>query len=211
MAKKIVECISIDARDLNVGRVVEKTEPRELTPTLCVSVPDNYYADIYIDGVLEKSIKPCVKKNIKKIVGADKVSKKVSILYVNRRPLNDMSWGIGNLPMYYKSFGDACIKVGANGFFLAEITDAGAFYDSFEKESGNVDLTECASKISSGFRDIASEILLEVFKEAVQPIFDTEFLIDEVSKRLNDRICGEEFQSIPGIVFKRISVAGIRT
>lgn len=209
MAKKNIECISLDARDLNTGRVMEKTEPCELTGNLYLSVPDNYYADIYIDGCLIKKIKPCSKKNIKKLIGAEHIGKLISVLYVNRRPLNDMSWGIGNLPIHYKSFGDACIKVGANGFFKAEISDYEAFYDSFDRECGVLNLTETASTITSEFRDMASKVLLDIFNEAIQPIFDADFLTTEVQIRLNKQLCNVQFESLHGVIFKSISVSSI--
>lgn len=209
MAKKNIECISLDARDLNTGRIMEKTEPCELTGNLYLTVPDNYYADIYIDGSLIKKLKPCVRKNIKKLIGAEHIGKMISVLYVNRRPLNDMSWGIGNLPMHYKNFGDACIKVGANGFFKSEITDCEAFYDFFDRECGILNLTETASVITSEFRDMASRILLDIFDEAIQPIFDTDFLITEVEIRLNKQLCNKTLESLPGVIFKNITVSGI--
>lgn len=209
MTRKNIELISLDARDLNTGRVMEKTEPRELTGNLYLSVPDGYYADIYIDGVLMKKVRPCVKKSIKKLTGAEHLGKQISVLFVNRRPLNDMSWGIGNLPMHYKNFGDACIKVGANGFFRAEITDNEVFYDSFEREFGSLNLTETASAITSAFRDMASRILLDIFDEAIQPIFDTDFLITEVEIRLNRQLCNTEFNALKGVAFRRITVSGI--
>lgn len=209
MAKRNIDLISIDARDLNTGRMMEKTEPCELTGNHYLTVPDNYYADIYIDGCLIKKLKPCVKKNIKKMIGAEHVGKMISVLYVNRRPLNDMSWGIGNLPIHYKNFGDVCIKVGANGFFKAEITDNEAFYASFEREFGNLNLTETSSVITSGFRDMASKILLDIFNEAIQPIFDTDFLISEVEIRLNKQLCGTPCPALHGITFKSISVSSI--
>jgi len=209
MAKKNVECISIGARDLNTGRVMEKTEPCELTSNLYLTVPDNYYADIYIDGCLIKKVKPCVKKNIKKLIGAEHVGKLISVLYVNRRPLNDMSWGIGNLPMHYKNFGDVCIKVGANGFFRAEMTDNEAFYDSFDREFGTLNLTETSSTITAEFRNMASKILLDIFDEAIQPIFDTDFLITEVEIRLNKQLCNKSFDTLLGVKFKSITVSDI--
>ena len=209
MAKKNVECISLDARDLNTGRIMEKTEPCELTGNLYLTVPDNYYADIYIDGLLIKKIRPCVKKNIKKLIGAEHIGRTISVLYVNRRPLNDMSWGIGNLPMHYKNFGDVCIKVGANGFFKAELADCEAFYDSFDREFGILNLTETSSTVISEFRDMASKILLDIFNEAIQPIFDTDFLITEVEIRLNRQLCEKEFDTLPGIIFKNITVSDI--
>ncbi len=209
MAKKNIELITLDARDLNTGRMMEKTEPCELTDKHYLTVPDNYYADIYIDGCLIKKFKPCVKKNIKKLIGSEHVGKMISVLYVNRRPLNDMSWGIGNLPIHYKNFGDVCIKVGANGFFKAEITDNEAFYDSFEREFGNLNLTETSSVITAGFRDMASKILLDIFNEAIQPIFDTEFLITEVEIRLNKQLCGAPCPALHGVTFKNITVSSI--
>ena len=209
MSKKNVECIFLDVRDLNTGRIMEKTEPRELTGSLCLTVPDNYYADIYIDGCLQKKVKPCVKKNIKKMIGAEHIGKLISVLYVSKRPLNDMSWGIGNLPMHYKNFGDACIKVGANGFFKSEITDNETFFDSFNREFGILNLTETASVISSAFRDLASKILLDIFDEAILPIFDTDFLISEVEIRLNKQLCVKINPSLPGVIFKSISVSDI--
>lgn len=209
MTKKNIECISLDARDLNTGRVMEKTEPCEFTGEMYLAVPDGYYADIYIDGVLMKKVKPCVRKSVKKLIGAEHIGKMISVLFVNRRPLNDMSWGIGNLPMRYKNFGDACIKVGANGFFRSEITDNEAFYDSFEREFGSLNLTETASVITSAFRDMASKILLDIFDEAIQPIFDTDFLISEVEIRLNRQLCNTEFNALKGVAFRRITVSGI--
>lgn len=209
MAKKNIECISLDARDLNTGRVMEKTEPCELTGELHISVPENYYADIYIDGCLIKKIKPCSKKNIKKLIGSEHVGKLISVLYVNRRPLNDMSWGIGNLPIHYKNFGDACIKVGANGFFKAEIADNEAFYDSFDREWGVLNLTETSTTVTAEFRNMASGVLLDIFNEAIQPIYDADFLVSEVQIRLNKQLCGITFDRLPGVVFKSITVSSI--
>ena len=209
MAKKNIDLITLDARDLNTGRMMEKTEPCELTSNHYLTVPDNYYADIYIDGCLIKKLKPCVKKNVKKLIGAEHVGKLISVLFVNKRPLNDMSWGIGNLPIHYKNFGDVCIKVGANGFFRAEIADNELFYDSFDREFGNLNLTETSSTITADFRDMASQILLDIFNEAIQPIFDTDFLISEVEIRLNRQLCGKTFDSLHGVVFKSITVSSI--
>ena len=209
MAKKNIDLITLDARDLNTGRMMEKTEPCELTSDHYLTVPDNYYADIYIDGCLIKKLKPCVKKNVKKLIGAEHVGKLISVLFVNKRPLNDMSWGIGNLPIHYKNFGDVCIKVGANGFFRAEIADNELFYDSFDREFGNLNLTETSSTITADFRDMASQILLDIFNEAIQPIFDTDFLISEVEIRLNRQLCGKTFDSLHGVVFKSITVSSI--
>ena len=60
MAKKNIDLITLDARDLNTGRMMEKTEPCELTSDHYLTVPDNYYADIYIDGCLIKKLKALV-------------------------------------------------------------------------------------------------------------------------------------------------------
>ena len=203
------ETISIDAKEINVSRVMERTAPRTMDNSLCVSVPDNYSATVYVDGAIAKRIKPCSKKKLKKYVGSDKTGKQISILYINRKPLTTMSWGVGNLPIKYDFLDGMCIKVGANGTFLAQMTDPEAFFEFCGARNGSLSLTETVSRITAAFREHASLVLTGLFKEAIEPVFDTEFLLSEMDRRINSVICEKELKNIPGIVFKTAAVTGI--
>ena len=206
---RVYETISIDAKEINVSRVMERTEPRSMTNTLCVSVPDNYSATVYVDGVISGRVKSCARKKLKKCVGADKVGKQVSILYINQKPLTTMSWGVGNLPIKYGFLDGMCIKVGANGTFLAQMTDPEAFFEFCGARNGSLSLTETVSRITAAFREHASLVLTGLFKEAIEPVFDTEFLLAEMDRRINNVICERDLKNIPGIVFKTATVTGI--
>ncbi len=209
MARRVYETISIDAKEINVSRVMEKTEPRPMANDLYISVPDNYSATVYLDGEPVKKLKPCARKKLKKFVGSDKVGKQVSVLYINKRQLTTMSWGIGNLPIKYDFLDGMCIKVGANGTFLATMTDPEAFFEFCGARNGSLSLTETVSRITAAFREHASLILTGLFKEAIEPVFDTEFMLAEMDRRINSVICEKELKNIPGIIFKTSTVTGI--
>ena len=61
MAAVKAEIIEIGEIDINVGRVMEKTEPVTITPNMLITVPAHYYAIPYVDGEPMKRIKSCQK------------------------------------------------------------------------------------------------------------------------------------------------------
>ena len=140
MAAVKAEIIEIGEIDINVGRVMEKTEPVTITPNMLITVPAHYYAIPYVDGEPMKRIKSCQKKKLKKFVGADKTGRSVSVPYISKNKINTLPWGSGNLPIKYERFGGAIIRVGANGTFLAEIRDPKAFYDSLGRKYGQLNM-----------------------------------------------------------------------
>ncbi len=206
---RVYETIAVDAKEINVSRIMEKTDPRPMSNDLCINVPDNYTATVYLDGVPVKKLKPCARKKLKRIVGSDKVGRQISVLYINKRPLTTMSWGIGNLPIKYDFLDGMCIKIGANGTFLASMADPEAFFDFCAPKNGSLSLTETVSRITSAFREHASGILTGLFKEAIEPVFDTEFLVSEMDRRINYVICERKLDNIPGVIFKTALVTGI--
>ena len=205
-----VRFIEIAERDINSGRMMEKFPDTVIYADTLISVPVNYYAEVKVGDGNTVTVKSCQKKKLIKLVGGDKVGKKVSVLYVNRKKLTTMSWGIGSLPIKYDFLGGATINVGANGNFLAEIVDAGELYTAMQSENETVDITEVISIITAAFRSCASKILVEMFNEAIEPIFQTDFLVSELYRRLNERICNKKLKILPGVVFKWATVAGIR-
>jgi membrane protease subunit (stomatin/prohibitin family) len=203
--------ISIDERDINSGRVMEMTPSVIISVKTQLSVPSHYHALIIIDDAVVAKIKSGTKKKLIKLIGNDYVGKVVSVLYVSNRSFTAMSWGIGSLPITYEFLGGAKINVGASGTLIPEINDAYAFYRSLDKDEGTLNLTECASAITSAFRKCASKLLVEMFNEAQQPIFDTEFLVSEMHRRLNNRLCGKALDGIiEGVTFTSATVSGIR-
>lgn len=210
MSDKVTDIVSIDEKDINSGRIMEKTSEYVLTQNTVITVPSNYYALIMTeDGNITK-VKTCFKKKLLRYVSSDNVGKRLSALYVSSRALTSMSWGIGSLPIKYEFLDNATLNVGASGTLLPEIVDAVAFYNAFGRSEGTLNLTECAGYITSSFRVCASKILVEMFNEASQPIFETSFLVSEMGRRINERLCGRWLENIPGVVFRTASVTSIR-
>lgn len=204
-------CIGIDERDINSGRVMEMTSEYKITQDMLISVPSNYRAEILVDGERVRTVKTCQKKKLSKFIGSDKEGKTLSVLYVSERPFTSMSWGIGSLTITYEFLDGASVNVGAGGTLLAEISDATAFYRSFGKTEGTLNLTECTGMIISCFRTCASKILVQMFNEAIQPVFETEFMVSELDRRVNERLCGAPLGDVaPGIVYRSATVSGIR-
>lgn len=209
-AQNDIKLISIDERDINSGRVMEMTEQVIYNDAMQITVPSNHHALIICEDKVVASVKATAHKKLQKIVPIECVGKKISVLYVSNRPFNAMSWGIGSLPIVYSFLDNAKVNIGANGTLIPVMQDAYAFYKVFDIDEGMVNLTECASAISSAFRKCASEVLVEMFVEANQPIFETDFLISEMGRRLNKRFCtGEPIGVIDGIVFRSATVLSI--
>ena len=202
--------ISIDVNDINTGHAMEMTEACKVTPKLVISVPDNYYAVLYVNGERNAKIKTCARKKVMKFLGKDALGGELRVLYINRRKLAEMSWGIGNIDLEYGiSGGSVLMKVGANGTFLAEMQDAEKFFGLFGERTAPLSITEITSRITAEFRKYAEVVLVKIFRDACVPIFDTDFLLDETDRRLNREICDNEKSSLPGIVFKWIEVSDI--
>ncbi len=211
MAVKSEKIISIDECDINSGRVMEMTQRTTVVPNTFISVPSNHHAIVIVEGEPIKVVRSCVKKRLDKLLGSERMGKRTSVLYVSNRAFTAMSWGIGSLPITYKFLGDESVNVGANGTLIPTITDEYAFFKSFGRSEGALGLTECVSAITSAFRKSASKILVELFNEAIQPIFDTDFLISEFNRRISKRLCNRELESsLPGVVFKSADVTSIR-
>lgn len=203
--------IGIDERDINSGRIMEMTPECIALPETVITVPSNYRAEIVCEDKVIKTLKTGIKKKLLHTVGSEYEHKSVSALYVTNRKFTSMSWGIGSLRIKYDFLGGCSVNVGANGTLIADITDPLAFYRSFGKGADTLDITECAGKITSAFRVCASQVLVDMFNEAIQPIFDTEFLVSEMDRRLNERYCNVPVDNIiSGIVFKSATVSGIR-
>lgn len=210
MAVQKTDIVELDESDLNVGRVMEKTEPVVITSKTVVVVPNHYNAVLYVDGQIEGKLKSGAKKKVKKLLGAEKIGKLFSVLYISKNKLPLLPWGSGNLPIEYPQFKGECIKVGANGTFTAEIKDPIAFYDCIKrKKDGILSIDEVKSRVISEFRTCISGILSEIFIEAIEPIFDTDFMIDELTRRINRRVCGAYAPNLAGVYFKKASVTGI--
>ena len=210
MAANVEQIIGIDERDINSGRIMEMTPVRTVSPEMLITVPNNYRAELIVDGEHVKTVRPCLKKKLVRIIGSDKDGKSISALYVSNRKFTSMSWGIGSLVIKYDFLDGSSVNVGASGTLIAEVSDPIAFYGSFGKSSGTLDLTECTGKITSAFRVCASKLLVEMFVEAIQPIFETEFMVSELDRRVNERVCNRELEGLPGIVFRSATVSGIR-
>ena len=203
--------ITIDERDINSGRVMEMTPEVTLTAATQITVPLNYHAFIIVDGQSVKNVRACLKKKLAKMLPSECIGKKISVLYVSNRPFTAMSWGIGSLPITYALLDGARLNVGANGTLVATVENAYEFYKLFDRVSGTVNLTECASAITAGFRKCASQVLVQMFKEADQPIFNTEFLVDELNRRINNRFCRVRIDCVvPGVVYLNATVTDIR-
>ena len=203
--------ITIDERDVNSGRVMEMTAPFIFDEGMQISVPLNYHALIIVEDEVVKSLRVCIKKKLARVIPNEHLGKKMRVLYVSNRPFTAMSWGIGSLAITYKFLDGAKINVGASGTLVAGLDDPYAFYQYFDKAQGTVNLTECASAITAGFRKCASQVLVQMFEEADQPIFYTDFMVDEFNRRINKRFCSIRIDCVvPGIIFKNATVAGIR-
>lgn len=202
--------VSIDERDINSGRVMEKTLDYVYAQGMLISVPNHYTAYVIPEEGETVKVRACQKKKLSKFLPSELIGKKFSVLYVNNRKLNMMSWGIGSLPITYEFLGDACVHVGASGTLIPRISDPVAFFKALGRLEGTLNLTECSSAITTAFRRLASEILVELFNEAAQPIFETTFMVSEMARRINERVCGIELDRVPGIVFESATVTGIR-
>lgn len=202
--------VSIDERDINSGRIMEKTADYTYSQDMLISVPANYCAYVIPEEGEVVRIKTCQKKKLSKFLPSDMLGKRFSALYFNTRNLNVMSWGIGSLPIKYSFLGNACMHVGANGTLLPTISDPIAFFAALGRVDGTLNLTECSSAITTAFRRLASETLVELFNEAAQPVFETGFMVSEMARRLNERFCGVELDRVPGIVFDSATVTSIR-
>ncbi len=202
--------IKIEESDINSGHVMEKTEGVRVNKNTQIIVPNGYNAVIFSNGKVITKCASCPKKKLKKIIGSDIVGRTVSALYINTRPLTDMSWGVGNIPITYKLAKKSIeVQVGASGTFLAEITDAVAFYEKFEREFGAVTLPEVTGCMTEGIRIYAAKVLVEIFKDAGEPIISTDFVLDETDLRLDACICNKKLSEIPGVVFRKAKVENI--
>ncbi len=211
MAPNDIKLISIDERDINSGRVMEMTPITTLTEKMHITVPMNYHALIISEDKVVATVKSCLKKKLTRVLGLNFIGKELSVLYVSNRPFTAMSWGIGSLPIVYPFLDNAKVNVGASGTLVPMLVNEYAFYKEFDKDEGMLSLTECASAITSAFRKCASAVLVEMFNEAGQPIFETEFLVSEMDRRINERYCGSELEDvIAGVVFRSANVSGIR-
>ena len=205
------DLITIVAGDVNSGRMLELSDSHTLTGETLITVPMNYRAEVIVDGARVATVKPCQKKKLLSLVGSEHDGKAISVLFVNRRRFNTISWGVGNLRITYGFLDNASLSVGASGTLLAELTDPAAFYTSLGIEERTLSMSECISIIVSAFRVCASKVLTEMFKEARQPIFSTDFLVDELDRRIKERVCNRVLEGVtPGIVFTDATVALIR-
>lgn len=205
------ELITITPGDVNSGRMLEMVDGYTLTPETLITVPLNYKAEIVVDGIRVDTVKACQKKKLLRIVGSEHEGKPISVLFVNRRRFNTVSWGVGNIRVSYSFLENASLSIGASGTLLAEFTDPVAFYRSLGIEESTVGMSECVSIIVSAFRICASRVLTEMFTEAKQPIFSTDFLVDELEKRINERVCNRVLEGVtPGVVFTGATVSAIR-
>lgn len=202
--------VSIDERDINSGRIMEKTIDYVYDADMLISVPNRYCAYIVPEQGKIVKIRTCPKRKLSKFLSSDMLGKKFSVLYVNTRKLNMMSWGIGSLQITYEFLGGASVHVGASGTLIPVIDDPVAFFKALGKVDGTLNITECSSAITTAFRRLASEILVELFNEASQPVFETSFMVSEMERRINDRVCGMKLDRVPGIVFESATVTGIR-
>ena len=202
--------VSIDERDINSGRVMEKTLDYVYAQGMLISVPTHYCAYVIPEEGETVRIKSCQKKKLSKFLPTEMLGKRFSVLYASTRKLNMMSWGIGSLPIRYEFLGDACVHVGASGTLIPSISDPVAFFKALGRLEGTLNLTECSSAITTAFRRLASEILVELFNEASQPVFETTFMVSEMARRINERVCGVELDRVPGIIFETATVTGIR-
>lgn len=203
--------IEIDTNDVNTVHMMEKTGPFNVNTGLLINVPDNYYAELYLEGELRRRIRPCTRKKVKSFLGRDSLGRELSVLYVKNRPLTEMSWGIGNLPLLYTILGkEMSVRVGANGTFVAEMTDPAAFFEFFAGKKRVMDMAEITARITSAFREYASGVLVGLFVDAGEPIFDADFLLDETVRRLDSKICGVlHSDTLPGVIFKQVDVSSI--
>ncbi len=206
----MVNLIKIDESDINSGHVMEKTEGVKVDKRTQIIVPNGYNAVIFSNGRVIAKCASCPKKKLKKVIGSDIEGRTISVLYVNERPLTDMSWGVGNLTVTY-TVGKKSIEVqvGASGTFLAEICDPVAFYSTFDREFGVVTLPEVTGKMTEGIRAYAKEVLLEIFNDASEPIIATDFVLDETDLRLNERLCDRKLFKAEGIIFRNVKTANI--
>ena len=203
--------IEIDINDVNAAHAMEKAGPFNINTGLYISVPDNYYADLYLEGEFRRRIRPCVRKKVKSFLGRESLGRELGVLYVKNRPLTEMTWGIGNLPLVYNILGRVMtLKVGANGTFLAEMTDPAAFFQYFSGNKRVMDMTEIVSRITSAFRKYASGVLVKLFIDAGEPVLDTDFLLDETVRRLDQAICeAPPDDRLPGVIFRWVTVSSI--
>ncbi len=212
MAKALQSSIiEIDINDVNAVHAMELVGPFNVNTGLMISVPDNYYADLYLEGIFRKRIKPCVRKKVKNFLGRDSLGRELAVLYVKNRPLTEMSWGIGNLPLLYSILGrEVSMRVGANGTFLAEMTDPAAFFEFFSGSKRVMDMAEITARITTAFREYASGVLVKLFVDAGEPVFDADFLLDETVRRLDRDICGlPHDDKLPGVIFRWVEVSSI--
>ncbi|MBQ9691587.1 MAG: SPFH domain-containing protein [Clostridia bacterium] len=209
MASKTPVIIEISEKDINVGRVMEKTEPAVVTPNMLITVPAHHFAIPYVDGEPFEKIRSCSKKKLRKFIGSDKEGKTVSVLYVSQKKLNTLPWGSGNLPIVYERFGGAKLRVGAGGTFTARIKDPKAFYDSLGRKYGVLTSDEVKRRIIAAFRNSISGILTELFIEAGEPVFNTDFMIDELERRINAAVCGKDAEKLAGVFFESAAVTDI--
>ncbi len=195
---------------MNSGHVMEKTESVRVDSGTLINVPEGYTAMIFSGGKLVAKCGQCKDKKLKSIIGSSVEGKNISVLYVNKRALTDMSWGVGNIPVVY-TVDDRSIEVqvGANGTFLAAIADPVSFYDEYGPEFGELTLPEITGFITSGLRKYARELVFELFSDASEPIIETDFILDEADLRFDERICNKRLEDIPGVIFKKANVGSI--
>ncbi len=189
---------------------MEKTVGVKVDSKTLISVPEGYTSVIFSNGKVFGKCGSCENKKLKSVIGSDINGRTISVLYINQRPLTDMSWGVGNIPVVYTPADKSIeIQVGASGTFLAEIVDPVAFYAAHGPESGVLTLPEVAGIITSGFRLYARELVLGLFKEAIEPMIATDFILDEAELRFEERVCGQKLTELPGVVFKKAHVGNI--
>ena len=207
--------ITVDAGDINSGNMLEMTPELTLTPDTLITVPIGYKAELIVDGVHVATQRACQKKKLIRILGAGAEGKTFSALFVKKRRFSNISWGIGSLTIRYEFLEGFFLNVGASGTLSAEITKPVEFYRSLGLNgAGRIGVNECTSIIVSTFRVLASKILSGMFTEASQPIFETDFLVDEMHRRLAFEVCGQDDAVsapgvTPGILFSSAEVGAI--
>ncbi len=202
--------IKIEESDINSGHVMEKTEGVRADRRTQIIIPNGYKAFVFYGGRLLAKCESCAQKKLTKVAGSGVLGRAVSVLYVNTRKLTDMSWGVGHLPVTYTVDNRSIeVQIGASGTFLAEISDPIAFYDSFARDFGEVTLPEVTGKMTEGMRIYASEVLLDMFEEASEPMIETDFILDEADLRLDARICNKKLSKLPGVTFRQVKTSNI--
>ncbi|MGN0796468.1 MAG: SPFH domain-containing protein [Christensenellales bacterium] len=183
MAKKIV---LEPNKDENV--IVQFTQSVELTKDVCLTVPRQYKAYIYIDEKLELIAKNTVATKVFELLAKEKsyLKKQVTVAFVNTI-FPRILWGVGDVQVKNDKLKQA-YRVGVNGECVFEVVNDRAFINSFSFGTA-ISIDDIKKRVLPSLQMTAADALSSVFADTDISVFEmtskTQEMRDEIVKVIN--------------------------